>query len=586
MPSTLAAERTPWGRIALVWLVFTALLLAIHWTRIGVGAFPDPDDTLRLVQVRDLLAGQGWFDLHQYRIDPGASPVMHWSRLVDVPLALAIGLLTPLLGQAHAELVATVAVPLLTLGAAMALVGKIAFRLFGREVAVLACIVCGMSPPLLSQLQPLRIDHHGWQVVTVLLALAALLSGKPWKGGALAGLAVAAGLSISLEILPLAAAFGGVLLLRWLRDPEQRGWLASYLATLALTLAGLFALTRGFGDLVRYCDVVSPPYLAFFAIAALGPLAAAVKPRLPLVVVLAVIGLAGIAGVAVFVSLAPQCLAGPFGSLDPLVRTYWYDNVLEGRPFWLQPFEQAIPAVLQGIIALGASFELWRRAGRAERAIRLDYLLVLAASLAGGLMVWRSMDFACAIAAPPLGWLAYRLLLRFRSAPTTAARIGAALAGIVVLLPATPMTVARAVAPSAMPEMPVPLRDSGCDLHNRVVQLDRFAPATVFAPLDVSATVLQRTRHSVVATSHHRAQAAMHDVILAFTIPEGEAHAIVSRHHAGYVALCADLGEARLYSAKAPKGLMADLLANEAPQWLEPVAVGEGTTFRVWKVKD
>ena len=30
----------------------------------------DPDSTMRLVQVRDLLAGQGWFDLVQHRLAP------------------------------------------------------------------------------------------------------------------------------------------------------------------------------------------------------------------------------------------------------------------------------------------------------------------------------------------------------------------------------------------------------------------------------------------------------------------------------------------------------------------------------------
>src|SRR5690349_2023478 len=47
----------------------------------------DNDSLLRLVQVRDLLAGQGWFDLHQYRMGPEGGFVMHWSRLVDAPIA-------------------------------------------------------------------------------------------------------------------------------------------------------------------------------------------------------------------------------------------------------------------------------------------------------------------------------------------------------------------------------------------------------------------------------------------------------------------------------------------------------------------
>ena len=47
------------------------------------------DDAMRLVEVRDLLAGQGWFDLTQYRLSPPGGVAMHWSRLVDVPLAVA-----------------------------------------------------------------------------------------------------------------------------------------------------------------------------------------------------------------------------------------------------------------------------------------------------------------------------------------------------------------------------------------------------------------------------------------------------------------------------------------------------------------
>ena len=50
------AQRTPWGRIALVWLVISALLLLINWQNIAQREFLDPNDVLRLVQVRDLLA--------------------------------------------------------------------------------------------------------------------------------------------------------------------------------------------------------------------------------------------------------------------------------------------------------------------------------------------------------------------------------------------------------------------------------------------------------------------------------------------------------------------------------------------------
>ena len=103
-------------RATLAWALVAILLLATHWANIAARRFPDPDDILRLVQLRDLLAGQHWFDLIQYRLDaPHGGVPMHWSRLVDIPLLLVVGALTPFLGAVQAEMFAMVAVPLLTL---------------------------------------------------------------------------------------------------------------------------------------------------------------------------------------------------------------------------------------------------------------------------------------------------------------------------------------------------------------------------------------------------------------------------------------------------------------------------------------
>jgi hypothetical protein len=52
-----------------------------------------------LVQVRDLLAGQGWFDLHQYRLGPDGGTLMHWSRIPDIPIIVLTGLFDLFLPQ-------------------------------------------------------------------------------------------------------------------------------------------------------------------------------------------------------------------------------------------------------------------------------------------------------------------------------------------------------------------------------------------------------------------------------------------------------------------------------------------------------
>ena len=574
----------PWGRVAIAWLIVAALLLLLSWQRLAEWRFPDPDDTLRIVQVRDLLAGQPWFDLHQYRINPGDSAVMHWSRLVDIPLVVLITLLGPMLGPTLAEQVAVILVPLLTLAAIMAVIGGMAHRLFGKEIAGFACLACGLSPIMIGQLQPLRIDHHGWQIFAVIAATAALIHRKQSVGGALAGIAMAIGLLISIEVLPLAAAFAGVMLLRWLRDSEQRWRLVAYLLALAGGLLVVFALTRGLGDLGQYCDVVSPSHLLFFAIVSLSALGTAAWRGLPPLAVVGLLGLGGGIALAAFVWQAPQCLSGPFGDLDPLVRQYWYANVYEGRPFWIQPLDRALPIILQAVVALGATLFIWRESTGATRAWWFDYILLLGAALLGGLLVWRSMAFAGVLSALPTGWLMHRLILRFRSASTPFARIGVVVGAICALVPFSPVhAVHMALAPAKSGTVST-IGLSSCDLSESVALLDRLDPATIFTPIDIGPSVLERTRHSVVATGHHRSQLAMRDVILAYTSADALAHSIVSRHRAQYLVVCTDLVEPQMYAHEAPQGLMMRLLQGKAPAWLQEVPFDAPATFKVWRV--
>lgn len=200
----------------LVWLGLCLLTLIVNAKSIAEIRFPDPDDLLRLLQVRDWIGGQSWFDVHQYRIDLPAGAAMHWTRLIDPPIAVMILALRPFLGQHLAELAALTLVPLLTLGCVVALVARLARRMFGAEVGLFACLVLAISVPVLHQLRPLRIDHHGWQIVMALIALNSAFATNPRKGGTVAGLALAFWLTISIEGLPLAAAFMGLFALRWL----------------------------------------------------------------------------------------------------------------------------------------------------------------------------------------------------------------------------------------------------------------------------------------------------------------------------------------------------------------------------------
>ena len=75
-----------WLSVVAIWAITSALLVIITWSAIVAWRFPDPDDQMRLLQVRDWLAGQSWFDLTQHRLNDPAGVPMHWSRVVDLPI--------------------------------------------------------------------------------------------------------------------------------------------------------------------------------------------------------------------------------------------------------------------------------------------------------------------------------------------------------------------------------------------------------------------------------------------------------------------------------------------------------------------
>ncbi|MFC4293786.1 hypothetical protein ACFO0A_01800 [Novosphingobium tardum] len=580
-------------RVVLVWLVLCVVLLATNAGAIWQTRFPDGDDTLRLVEVRDWLAGQSWFDVHQYRIFAPLGVAMHWSRLVDVPIAAIIVVLTPLFGQSFAETAALVTVPLLTLGCVMLLVGRLAWKLFDEEIAGLACLACALAVPVVQQLRPMRIDHHGWQIVAMLVALNGLMARDARRGGYAIGTALAVWLAISIEGLPMAVAFVAITALKWLRNRADRAWMVNTMQSLALTSAALFLLTRGVGDLSQHCDAISPVHLAIFAWGAVVvTIVAAMEPH-PRAFTLAGMALSAAGGLVIVHQAAPQCMGGAFVAIDPVVRAYWYEGVAEGLPVWHQSLSEAlqmlVPPVLGLIIALG-------RFGASRDWLRrwwLDYAILLFAATMVAMFVARAAGVACVIAALPIG---YQLREWIRSARNMRrpGRRALALAGVALALaPALPVYVLMAATPgqaaaaspagasAARESSPPPAHVANCVMDTAA--LDTLAPTRILAPLDVGPRLLYATHHSVLATAHHRAAPAMRDVIDAFRGDERQARAIMARRGLTLIALCPDIAESRLYAGSAPHGMMARLIGGAAPAWLERVRLGNGDLM-VWRI--
>ena len=81
----------------------------------------------------------------------------------------------------------------LLLGAALCVACALGYRnLSDRRIAYVVPLFLIMSIYILAQLRPLRVDHHGWQILLAMLLMAQALRPASWQAGLLGGLFAAA----------------------------------------------------------------------------------------------------------------------------------------------------------------------------------------------------------------------------------------------------------------------------------------------------------------------------------------------------------------------------------------------------------
>lgn len=598
MGAKLRAAATPARVALLLWLLTAGLLLHAQWDSIASLQTSNPDDALRLVQVRDLLAGQSWWDVSQYRINPaGGGGLMHWSRLIDLPLAAGIGLLAPLTGPDLAERIMACVWPLGLLALLFLLITRCAATLGDRRLTLVVPALLASNYVILYQFTPLRIDHHNVQVLLSLAIVHLMLRPASAMRGTFAGLFAATHLAISLEGLPAVALFAAIMALDWAWTGREgtAARLKAYMLALAGGVIGLQLLTRGVGSLTEsWCDALSLPWLAALCVAAL-------TVTLPMSVLPAGaharwwrIGLLGIGGVACGATLLliePRCMAGPFAALDPVVKAYWYDHVREGLAVW-QPLDSVTGfAVAPTLVGLVGSIIAW---GRTEDEGQRHRWLIMTAALAGtgllSLMVLRTASTAQLMALPGCAALGLMLWDRARAMTATVPRVAASLASFVALPPLAGMLASLLISSIVPPTARAAASGNGgmgtsCVDAASVAALNRLSPTTLMAPLDIGPDLLQRTPHSVVATGHHRNNAAMALTIHAFIGPADKAREMARQGGATLIVACPHAPEFATFRQVAADGLAARLSRGDVPAGLEPLPLGHGAQLRAWRVK-
>lgn len=580
MAPPLAAEPRRAASWALAgWVLCGAVMLWLFHGDFATLGFRDPDDAMRLAQVRDWIGGQAFHDVSQHRVNPPVGGPMHWSRIVDMPIAAILLLARPWLGGPGAELLALTLVPLLLLGGLAAALFVAARRLAGPGAALLAVALLLTAPSILVQFTPLRIDHHGWQIMLAALALCGALDARPARGGIVAALALALWLQISSEALPYVALFGALFALRhWIARDESPRFLAFALGLSGLALP-LLALLRGPSALwAAQCDALSFVYIWPLVALTLSTILSARLIGLDGAgrrFAIAAIG--GGAALLVFLATGGPCLSGdPFAALGPLAYRLWYLQVMEGRPIWEQGLSMRGVILLPTLLGLAATLAAAWRAGGPARARWLSLALLLLGAGAVSLLVMRALSVAHMLALPGIAWLLLALFRRAQSSTRPLVRV----LGSVALVLLTPVGLCAAwvgLVPAVEPAPEKAGADKAASANCRsaavLAPLRALPPATLFAPIDLGPDLLVQTRHRVIATAHHRNAAGITAVIEGFVAPPVRAHGVIGRTSAAYVLSCDGLNEMRLYARADRAGLAAQLARGQVPAWLEPVPV-------------
>src|SRR5262245_34444517 len=531
-----ASAPPAWALLATAFLVISRLL--------GPGpslldSLGDTDDAVRLVTVRELLAGASWFDTTLPRIGAPDPLVSHWSRLIDAPLAVMIAVFSPLLGEDGAELATRILWPALLFLTLAIIVANEARRRAGLLAAGFVLYLVINSAVAVAQFRPGRIDHHNAQVLCAVAGL--LFLARSWEEGRfgwVAGTLLGLGLAIGYEAMALVVPTLAIAALLAIWHPGKgRGVARAATAATAVLFLALLGTVPPECWLDVRCDALSLNLVVLAFVATAG-LWAAISTSPNRTARFAVLGTFMAVGGAVYAALEPACLAGPFGQLNPALKPIWLDRVEETKSLISLGASEptiALAAVTFIFAGVAAQIALWRRQPDAGMGLAVAFT-----ALASVLGCWqlRLTSYAGWLAAVPLAIWAARLPgTRSLSPPV----IG--LAAILLVSQATHdigfSLLRRLTKPGGTP-VELGALDRTCFRSPNVRRLAALPPGLIAADIDLGAHIVALSPHRVVAAPYHRLDKgilANHAIL--YGTPD-QAMPLLRNLGVGYVVLCTD----------------------------------------------
>ena len=609
-------QRETGGRqsaISTIKIVLWTLAFQLAWhfgkirNQLTEGHFQDPDDFLRLHQVRNWKSGlNGWFDVSVPRMNPPLGGDMHWSRLIDVPLAGLSRFFELFFSQQTAEALATIIWPTVLLVLTVLVLVAITRKLFpvvSPLMTVLFAVTCVTS---LVEFAPARIDHHNVQILLFGLIMLGLVSADRKWGHALIGFSTVLSIVIGLDLLLMLVLILAWLGLEWVLEIDENGaGLKRTGIAMALSALVLYPVTVPASDwLVAKCDAMSSVYLAAFIAIAVGFVTLGSLGRFLKTSSFAgtafIRAMAGGASALLIIlllySLYPQCALGPMSGITPELKALWLDGVVEamGLVAFAREYDMrwyAIPAfVLMNILA-GLYLIVTKQAHPRFIAIwatlAITFVLGFYQVRTFRIGLFATVPVCAAIAHIVMGWITRRYHDNrvIRGAATALA--------IIFLLTPTWLIVGGLVGGSFSPARPAPAIDAPrigngeklppwatdptrtqCDYRSDFALLEKLPKGLVFNGINIGPAILVFTDHSIIGGNYHRNGAAILDTYHFFKGDEANALQLLSKHKVKYIALCRR-HPSQPFEKYAPDTIGGKILADNLPRWLRQLSAPE-----------
>lgn len=540
----------------------------------------DNDDLMRLTELRDWLGGQGWFDLHQYRLLPPDGVLMHWSSYVDAGLAAIFVPLSWIMPPHQAELWMMALWPTLLFVVLCLVIGRGTDRLFGPVAAFFAlatALVWGRLGGF--EFSAGRIDHHNVQMLlcTIAAYLMFLPTKRPFARGIWTGTALSASLAVGLDMLPVNLLICGMAVVAVIFDLDQaRARLGGLCISVVAVSAALFAgQTQPDAWRVPHCDVIALPWMSVIGAGIVASLALiCLAPRISSRVVRALVFTAVMAaGLWLVMPLFRHCLAGPYAEVSPEVMAIITSKIGEAQPIWrllLAKPETFFYAALPALIALLAAAVLLVRDWKVLSTDLRQAVVPMIVIAGTGMMLSCAQNRLINNAAPAVPFLVAFVVSRLRATPSGKFSRWSAVSLIFgCYLIASPASVAiayrQAFAALGHPRPALDLHPDPCRTTTALAAiraLPLIDPETlIFAPSNLGPLILYSTHYATTSGPYHRSMDAFWNGVGAYRSWDDMITAL-RRSGANYLAVCRD---AR------PAEVTRQLLAGVLPDWLSAV---------------